>query len=95
MVDLLRDANEEIRKGRKRTYPGAGKHSVPSIFSSQSSQKGKDGYNLSPLIKAVLSIILSVFSQNLFSCYGFLTPRLPFLRLLLTDETRGGFFLYM
>ena len=40
VLDLLRDANEEIRRGRKRTYPGAGKHSVTSMFSAQMSSTG-------------------------------------------------------
>jgi len=33
VVDLLRDANEEIKRSRKRTYPGMGKHSVAGMFS--------------------------------------------------------------
>ena len=39
VVDLLRDANEEIRKGRKRTYPGMGKQT--GMFSLQNQMKGQ------------------------------------------------------
>ena len=39
VVDLLRDANEEIRKGRKRTYPGMGKQT--GMFSAAAYQKGE------------------------------------------------------
>ena len=39
VVDLLRDANEEIRKGRKRTYPGMGKQS--GMFPGATYQKGE------------------------------------------------------
>ena len=39
VVDLLRDANEEIRKGRKRTYPGMGKQT--GMFSMQTQIKGQ------------------------------------------------------
>ena len=39
VVDLLRDANEEIRKGRKRTYPGMGKQT--GMFSLPAHQKGQ------------------------------------------------------
>eukprot|EP00092_Neocalanus_flemingeri_P012790 GFUD01013782.1.p1 GENE.GFUD01013782.1~~GFUD01013782.1.p1 ORF type:complete len:1377 (+),score=309.96 GFUD01013782.1:584-4714(+) len=33
VVELLRDANEEIKRSRKKTYPGMGKHSVSGMFS--------------------------------------------------------------
>ena len=36
VVSLLRDANEEIRRGRKRGYPGAGQHAVASMFPAPS-----------------------------------------------------------
>ena len=36
VVSLLRDANEEIRRGRKRGYPGAGQHTVASMFPAPS-----------------------------------------------------------
>ena len=39
VVDLLRDANEEIRKGRKRTYPGIGKQT--GMFSLPAQQRGQ------------------------------------------------------
>ena len=46
VLDLLRDANEEIRRGRKRTYPGAGKHSVNNMFTGNNQPiKGEIQYN--------------------------------------------------
>jgi len=33
VVELLRDANEEIKRSRKKTYPGMGKHAVEGMFS--------------------------------------------------------------
>ena len=36
VVSLLRDANEEIRRGRKRGYPGAGQHAVATMFPAPS-----------------------------------------------------------
>ena len=39
VVDLLRDANEEIRKGRKRTYPGIGKQT--GMFNLPAQQRGQ------------------------------------------------------
>ena len=102
VVDLLRDANEEIRRGRKRTYPGAGKHSVPSIFSTQPSQKGENRTE-----KTVCEVFL--FNQNsaltqqiffvfLFSCflfteYSILT--IPFFSPSVIDRLGScRFFLY-
>ena len=42
VVELLRDANEEIRRSRKKTYPGMGKHSVSGMFSLPAAmQKGQ------------------------------------------------------
>ena len=67
VVDLLRDANEEIRRGRKRTYPGAGKHSVPSIFSTQPSQKGEKR----KLFVKFFSLIKILLWLNKYSLYSF------------------------
>merc|ERR1719187_1052882 len=33
VVELLRDAQDQLRLNRKRTYPGMGKHNVSAIFS--------------------------------------------------------------
>ena len=33
VVYLLRDAQEECKRNRKRTYPGVGSHKLPGIFS--------------------------------------------------------------
>ena len=33
VVELLRDANEEIKKSRKKTYPGMGRHNLSGMFS--------------------------------------------------------------
>lgn len=39
VVELLRDANEEIKKSRKKTYPGMGRHSISGMFSLPAMQR--------------------------------------------------------
>jgi len=39
VVELLRDANEEIKKSRKKTYPGMGRHSLSGMFSLPAMQR--------------------------------------------------------
>ena len=41
VVNLLRDANEEIRKGQKSTYPGVGRHSISDMLTDEKSKKGR------------------------------------------------------
>ena len=43
VVELLRDAQTELKKNRKKSYPGIGKHSVSGMFpkTSHSSKLGK------------------------------------------------------
>ena len=40
VVNLLRDANEEIRKGQKTSYPGVGRHSLSDMFTDEKSKRG-------------------------------------------------------
>jgi len=39
VVELLRDANEEIKKSRKKTYPGMGRHNLSGMFSLPAMQR--------------------------------------------------------
>ena len=41
VVERLREANDEIRRGRKRGYPGLGSHSVQSMFPQPHSKPGE------------------------------------------------------
>ena len=34
IADLLHDTQEELKKSRKRTYPGVGSHSIAGMFTS-------------------------------------------------------------
>ena len=34
IADLLHDTQEELKKSRKRTYPGAGQHSIAGMFTT-------------------------------------------------------------
>lgn len=46
IVDLLHDTQDELKKSRKRTYPGLGQHSLPGMFAAsgaQTDQTAEDG----------------------------------------------------
>lgn len=47
VADLLHDTQEELKKSRKRTYPGAGSHSIAGMFTSPAKAKleAADGGN--------------------------------------------------
>ena len=41
VVELLRDTQEELKKSKKKSYPGMGKHSVTGMFPSSSAKQGE------------------------------------------------------
>jgi len=54
VVELLRDANEEIKRSRKKTYPGMGKHAVENMFSLPNMQEDSGDTSLQAELQSSL-----------------------------------------
>jgi len=63
VVELLRDANEEIKRSRKKTYPGMGKHAVENMFSLPNMQEDSGDTSLQAELQS------SLRSSNMSSKY--------------------------